>query len=218
MHEATSHNAADNIAPPRLRADAQANRDRLLEAAREAFATGGIDVPLSAIARRAGVGAATLYRRFPSRADLVAEVFADQLAECAGVLDEALADPDAWNGMCRLITTVCAMQVRDRGFSAAFLARYPDADNIEETRGQGEQKLMKLVRNAKASGTLRPDFDHTDVFLLVLANDRVAAQPPHAARAASRRLVSYFLQAARAGHHPPLSPPAPLRLADLHHG
>ncbi|MEE2045582.1 helix-turn-helix domain-containing protein, partial [Nocardiopsis tropica] len=67
------------IAGRGLRSDARHNRRRIMEAAREAFAERGIDVPMVAIARRAGVGPATLYRRFPTRETLVAEVFADEM-------------------------------------------------------------------------------------------------------------------------------------------
>ena len=58
-----------------MRADAERNRERILVAARDAFAERGIDVPMDEIARQAGVGVATLYRRFPARSDLVAAAF-----------------------------------------------------------------------------------------------------------------------------------------------
>ena len=63
--------------PPSLRRDARANRDRILEAARASFATDGVDVPVEAIAQRAGVGMGTLYRRFPTKQDLVEAVIAE---------------------------------------------------------------------------------------------------------------------------------------------
>src|SRR4051794_1798126 len=81
---------------PGLRADARHNRGRILEAARALFATRGLDVPMAAVARHAGVGVATLYRRFPTRESLITTVFADQFAVCAGTIDDALAGPDPW--------------------------------------------------------------------------------------------------------------------------
>ncbi|MDQ3787939.1 MAG: TetR/AcrR family transcriptional regulator, partial [Actinomycetota bacterium] len=108
-----------SAASSRLRADARLNRDRILDAARQAFAARGLDVPMAAIARRAGVGVATLYRRFPTREALITAVFGDQLTHCLSVVDDALADPDPWRGFCSAIERVCAMQVADRGFSAA---------------------------------------------------------------------------------------------------
>src|SRR3954452_7770297 len=86
-----------------LRADAERNRERILAAAREVFAERGLDAPFDAIAQRAGVGQATLYRRFPRREDLIAACFAPKLAEYAEVLDDALALPDAWAGFCAFL-------------------------------------------------------------------------------------------------------------------
>lgn len=199
-----------------LRADARDNRERLVAAALELFTARGIDVPLSAIARRAGVSAATLYRRFPGRDALVAEVFADQLAECDAVLARAVADEDPWRGLVRLLMTVSEMQARDRGFSAVFLARYPDPEDVEATRRRADLDVVDLVQRAKDTGDLRTDFEHTDVYLLLLAVDSLAAQPTEIAVAAARRLVAYVLQAARAGRTAPLPPSVPFELSVLH--
>lgn len=206
---------ADGSATPPLRSDARENRDLLINAARELFTIRGIDVPLGAIARRAGVSPATLYRRFPTRHELVAAVFAEQLAACDAVLARAMADEDPWRGLVRLLTTVTEMQARSRGFSAAFLARYPGAVDVEATRTRADEGLADLVQRAKDVGSLRPDFDHSDVYLLLLAVDPLAAQPAEPAVAAARRLVAYVLQAARADHTAPLPPPAPLELSVL---
>ncbi|MEU6789721.1 helix-turn-helix domain-containing protein [Nonomuraea angiospora] len=200
-----------------LRADARHNRVRILEAAREAYATRGLDVPMAAIARRAGVGVATLYRRFPSRESLITEVFGDELATCASVVDEALADPDPWRGFCSMIETVCAMQVADRGFTEAFLTAFPDAIDYERTRMRAEQGLAEVVRRAKAAGRLRADFDVADLTLLLKANCGVATGTNEVAAAGSRRLVAYLLQSFRAEHAEPLPPAPPLTL-DLLHG
>ncbi len=80
------------------RADARHNRARHLQAAREAYALNGTDVPSGAIARRAGVGSATLYRHFPTRSSLIAAAFSEQLAQCVAALNEALQDDDPWRG------------------------------------------------------------------------------------------------------------------------
>src|SRR5699024_7011979 len=83
MSEPTQIGAAGSR---RLRSAAAANRRRILAAAKELFSERGLDVPMNAIARRAGVGAATLFRRFPDRESLVAEVFARQIDHCESVL------------------------------------------------------------------------------------------------------------------------------------
>lgn len=68
---------------PRLRADARRNEEAILEAAKSVFATSGVDAPIREIAGQAGVGIGTLYRRFPTRADLVAAVFRREVDACA---------------------------------------------------------------------------------------------------------------------------------------
>ncbi|MFD3685359.1 TetR/AcrR family transcriptional regulator [Nocardiopsis sp. NPDC058631] len=192
-----------------LRSDARHNRHRIVEAAREAFSERGIDVPMVAIARRAGVGTATLYRRFPTRESLVAEVFADELAECAGVVHEALTDPDPWRGFCSVITRVCAMQAADRGFTEAFLAAFPDSADVGEQRARAEDGFAELVRRAKESGRLRADFAREDLVLVLLANGGVVTDTRATTEAASRRLVAYLLRSFESAPGAGVLPPAP---------
>ncbi|MFH9575576.1 TetR/AcrR family transcriptional regulator [Streptomyces sp. NPDC017230] len=199
---------------PVLRADARHNRDRILEAARGLFATRGLDVPMAAVARRAGVGVATLYRRFPTRESLVTTVFADQLTACTGTIDEALADPDPWAGFSGVVEKICAMNILDRGFAAAFLTAFPDAAEFEETRVRAEKGFAELARRAKDAGRLRADFDRSDLTLVLMANNGINARSTQAALAASRRLVALLLHSFRADSAAlaadPLPPPAPL--------
>ncbi|GGZ25850.1 TetR family transcriptional regulator [Streptomyces inusitatus] len=202
---------------PGQRADARHNRARLLRAAREAYALNGADVPSSAIARRAGVGAATLYRHFPTRGSLIAAAFSEQLGQCVAALDEALQDDDPWRGLRYVLTKVCTMQAQDRGFSAAFLSQFPDAPDVHHERTRAETGLARLVQRAKDTGQLRQDFDPSDVTLLLLANNGVVRDSPAASSmAASRRLLAYFLQSCPPADGTPLPQPAPLRLDDLY--
>ncbi|NEB75368.1 TetR/AcrR family transcriptional regulator [Streptomyces sp. SID14478] len=190
-----------------MRADARRNRQRIIEAARDVFTRHGVDVPMSAIARRARVGVATLYRRFPTRDDLVREVFAEQLEACTAALDEALDDPDPWRGFCHVIEKICALQAAERGFTAAFLHTFPDeaADHARRRR-QGERAFADLVGRAQRQGALRADFHPSDLTLLLLANGALAATP--APQAASARLVGLLLDALRTDTaRAPLPPP-----------
>ncbi|WP_329039725.1 TetR/AcrR family transcriptional regulator [Streptomyces sp. NBC_00178] len=202
--------------PGTLRADARENRERILTAAREAYALHGIDVPMAAIARRAKVGVATLYRRFPTRDALVSEAFAEQLAHCVAVLDEGLADPDPWRGFCSVVERVCMMQATERGFTQAFLSQFPDHAAYAAERGRAEEGLVRLIGRAKDCGQLRQDFDVHDITLLMLANSGATAGAGDHAPAASRRLVAYLLQSFRAGATAPLPPAAPLGLHRIH--
>src|SRR5947208_5644140 len=88
-----------------LRADAVRNREAIVEAARAVFAEQGLDAPLDEIAKRAGTGNATLYRRFPTRGDLVSAVFADRMAEHLAAVEVGLADVDPWRCFTSYIET-----------------------------------------------------------------------------------------------------------------
>ncbi|WP_404819414.1 TetR/AcrR family transcriptional regulator [Streptomyces marincola] len=198
------------------RADARRNRERLLAAARAVFAEHGIDAPMATVARRAGVGVATLYRHFPSRDALVRGAFSRQMETCARALTEALAVPDPWQGFQQLVETVCELQREERGFPAAFLAAFPETTSEHaRSRERAERDIMTLVRRAKAAGALRADFHPSDLAVLLLAHcGLVTALPDDGA--ASRRLVAYLLQSFRAdaaGER--LPPPAALPLSDL---
>ncbi|MDQ8703138.1 helix-turn-helix domain-containing protein [Streptomyces sp. LHD-70] len=199
-----------------LRADARRNRERVLVAARAVFAEHGIDAPMAAVARRAGVGVATLYRHFPTRDALVRGAFEQQMETCAQALTEALAAPDPWWGFQRLIETLCRLQREERGFPAAFLAAFPDsAVEHAQDRARAERDLMTLVRRAQAAGGLRADFQPSDLAVVMLAHcGLVTALPDDAA--ASRRLVAYLLQSFRAdATNSPLPPPTSLPLRNL---
>ncbi|MFJ6573859.1 TetR/AcrR family transcriptional regulator [Streptomyces sp. NPDC091292] len=192
-----------------LRADALLNRHRILEAARDLFSTRGLDVPMAAVARRAGVGVATLYRRFPTRESLVTEVFADQLGVCASVVDDALADPDPWRGFRTAIEKLCALHAADRGFTVAFLTAFPGAVDFDRERERAEQGFAVLAQRAKDAGQLRADFDRTDLMLVLMANCGVSTASPETAVAASRRLAALLISSFRADRADPADPLPP---------
>lgn len=194
---------------PGLRVDARQNRDRIVDVARVLFAERGLDVPMTAIARRAEVGVATLYRRFPTKESLITEAFADQFANCTAIIYDALADPDPWRGFCSVFEKVFAIQAGDRGFSAAFLAALPAAVDIDQELDRALRSFATLADRAKEAGALRADFALADLPLLLMANNGVTTP------AASRRLLGYLLNSLRAEHAEPLPPPAPLSLRDL---
>ncbi|SDL30542.1 TetR/AcrR family transcriptional regulator [Streptomyces indicus] len=199
--------------PKAARSDARRNRERVLAAARAVFAEHGIDAPMATVARRAGVGVATLYRHFPTRDALVRGAYAQQMETCTQALTDALADPDPWHGFRTLIETVCELQRYERGFPAAFVAAFPDAAQRQaHSRDRAERDLAALVRRAQEAGALRADFRPSDLAVVFLAHCGLAAALPEDA-AASRRLVAYLLQSFRADRaNSPLPPPSSLSL------
>ena len=142
--------------PHVLRSDAQDNRDRVLEAARELFSESGLGVTMRQIARRAGVGPATLYRRFPTKQELVLEAFMDEFRACTAIVREAAADPDPWRGFCSVIERVTVLNARNQGFTDAFMAEYPNAIDFATHRAALTREIAAISYRAIAVAGLRP--------------------------------------------------------------
>jgi AcrR family transcriptional regulator len=200
--------------PHALRSDARDNRELILDAARTAFAAEGLDVPMREIARRAGVGSATLYRRFPTKEMLVTEAFTDQMRACHAIVDEGLADPDPWHGFCLVIEKICELHARDRGFTAAFTSAFPNALDFAADREHALSSIAGLARRARDAGHLRSDFVLDDLILMLMANSGIRATSPAAAVAASRRFAAFAIQAFQASPEASPLPPVP-RLAPV---
>src|SRR3954464_6326458 len=96
-----------------LRRDAELNRERLLAAARELFATRGLHVTLNDIAHHAGVGVGTAYRRFANKEEVIDALFEQGLQDIADLATEALANPDAWAGLVLFLERSLHMQFGD---------------------------------------------------------------------------------------------------------
>ncbi|WP_328869297.1 TetR/AcrR family transcriptional regulator [Streptomyces sp. NBC_00287] len=193
-----------------LRADAERNRDRILAAARRLYATEGLGVSMASVAREAGVGKATLSRRFASREELINAVFADRMDAYADAVTEALADPDPWHGFTGYITAVCAMQAADRGFADVLTMTFPAAKALEKRRAEAYHGFIDLIARARATGYLREDFDDRDMPILLMANAGVINAAGDAAPDTWRRLVGHMIRSfATPGAPLPPLPDAP---------
>ncbi|WP_062794926.1 TetR/AcrR family transcriptional regulator [Williamsia muralis] len=181
---------------PTLRRDAERNRAALMCTARQVFAERGLNVSMAEVAREAGVGIATLYRRFPTRESLLVNVFDDKMTIYVDAVNAALAQSDPWRGFCDYIERVCAMQLGDRGFANVLTMTFPDEILFEDKRAVAYRGFEKLISKAKRAGRLRLEFRSQDLVVLLMANAGVVAGSGDAAEIASRRLVSYFLAAA----------------------
>jgi AcrR family transcriptional regulator len=163
----------------RLRADAERNRVALLAAAREVFGEHGLDASLDEIARRARVGNATLYRRFPSRRELIAEVFAGRMAEYVELADRALLEPDPWAAFVGYLTRVCEMQATDRGLSELITTTaFDDDERLTALKATAQRGAEDVIKRAQAAGALRPDFTRQDISMLLMANAGVVQRSP----------------------------------------
>lgn len=151
-----------------LRSDAQDNRDRILTAARALFSEHGLDVTMHAIARRAGVGPATLYRRFPTKRALIDEAFAIELQSCRRIVEDGCSDPDPWHGFVFVIHELIALHIRNRGFIDALITDSA-APEVSEHRRRLLVLLAQLGKRAQEAGDLRKDFVIDDLILVLLA-------------------------------------------------
>ena len=199
--------------PEPLRADAARNRQALLSAARTVMSEQGLDASLDEIARRAGVGNATLYRRFPTRTDLIVAVCEQRMAEHMHAVEEALAEPDSWDALRHYITAAGALQASDRAIADLVTLDVSSAPEIERLRVRAVRGVETLIKRAKAAGTLRADCTAEDVLILLQSNAGVIERSKGAAASASQRLVHLLLDGLRAdaATDGPL-PPSPRRM------
>jgi len=214
----TGHDEPDPNRPgaaPAMRADAKRNRERILAAARDVFAEQGIDAPLTDVARRAGVGIATLYRRFPAREELIDAVFVEKMSVYADAVDTALTEPDPWVGFCWYVERICQMQAADHGFTAVVTAMFPGAPALEAQRKRAFRGSAILIARAKKAGKLRPDFSDRDLPMLLMAHAGIIEATGNAVPELGHRFIAYMLEAFRAGQ--PASPglPRPPRATEL---
>ena len=177
----------------RLRADAARNRDAIVAVARDVFAEHGLEAPLEAIAVRAGVGIATLYRRFPTREKLVAAALVEKVAEYAEAARQALAAPDPWDGFAGFVERICELQAVDRGLSDLLSMTLSADEQVEELRRAASDLLITVIDRAKAAGTLREDFVGEDLVLLMIATAAVMHVTRADAPEAWRRFVALAL-------------------------
>jgi AcrR family transcriptional regulator len=151
-----------------LRADAQRNHDALLDAACECFAEGGVGVSVDEIARRAGVGHGTVFRRFPTKDALLEAVVARELDLLLATAREALADEDAGAGFETFFRAVAGGYQRNRALVEGFERC---AEQLPQ-KAQMKEAARELVRRAQRAGRLRKDVDAAEIFELVPAASR----------------------------------------------
>ncbi|MBO0767506.1 MAG: TetR/AcrR family transcriptional regulator [Solirubrobacterales bacterium] len=150
------------------RADAKRNIDALLRAAKLEFAEQGVDVHVRAIAARAGVGTATLYRHFPLRSDLIAAVFRAEVDACAAAAPELSADHDPDRALALWLERYTQFLATKRGLAAALHSGDPAYNALPayfaERLGPAFQTLLN---NAVAAGAIRPGVDPLELLSAV---------------------------------------------------
>jgi AcrR family transcriptional regulator len=190
-----------------LRSDAERNRRLVLEAAAQAFAEEGFDVGMAEIARRAGVGNATVFRRFPSKDALVLAIFEDRIAESIAATEQAAQIDDPWDALVYCLEKSAELQARDRGFFQAteqVLLKHPE---LLAHHRRILDAVDPLVDRAQEAGVLRNDVTTLDV--LGLTKAAVACIPPSSTLRADgwRRSLALILDGMRPEAATPLPVP-----------
>ena len=210
--------ARDHAQRRPLRADARDNRRRLLESARDVLIEHGPSASLEEIARRAGTGIATLYRRFPDRRTLIREVILDALQRTIEEARQAAEEePDPFRALARYMHR--AIDVRTAAVIPALLAEAPfDDEEIRRARLTGPAAVQSLVDAAHWAGALRPDVTAGDVGMLIVRLSRPlpGGFPPEINYGLSHRHLDLLIDGLRSTARQPaqLGGPA-LSLTDL---
>ena len=147
-----------------LRADARRNRDALLVAAAAQFAERGVESPLEDIARRAGVGIGTLYRHFPTRDALIADVYRREVDLLCGGVDELIATLPADEALAVWMSRFVGYVATKRGLAVALKSMVNDnSDLFARSRAHINESMARLVHAAVEAGLVRTDADPEDV-------------------------------------------------------
>ena len=186
-------------APPKpLRADAQRNRARVLEAARECFADRGLDAQMDEIARRAEVGVGTVYRHFPTKQALAEAIAADHFDRLAASAREALEDPDPWHGFSVFLRRSAERQAGDRALAEVMAAEPEVMCDAASRRPDLHAALDELVTRAQRAGTLRHDLVPADVPMLICGIGRATLAGSKGPTMSCRRYLEIVLDGLRA--------------------
>src|SRR4051812_9207107 len=200
-----------------LRKDAELNRERLLAAARELFATRGLEVTLNEIAHHAGVGVGTAYRRFANKEEVIDALFEERLQDVVSVAKEALSATDAWDGLVSFLERSLHMQFGDRGLTEIMNSPQLGRERVNQSRDRIAPLMTQLVARAKKQGAVRPDFDQTDLIFIQLALAAIIDKTRGLAPDLYRRYLTMWLDGIRSprGEFTPL--PATALSADQTH-
>jgi len=196
-----------------LRRDASRNRERVLEAARELFAERGLEVTMDEIARHAGVGVGTVYRRFRRREEIIEALFEQRMEEYLALAKGSLADPDPWHGLVAFLEQGLAMQAADRGLKELLVGHGHAAESGARVRARLLPVVARLVARAQEAGALRPDIGALDLPIVSLMLGQVIDFSHAVEPDLWRRYLALLLDGLRSEGRPlPLAPLEPAQL------
>lgn len=192
------------------RSDVTRNRRLLVEAAIESFHELGWDVPLDAVARRAGVGNATLYRHFPTRDDLYEAAFAEIRERLAAVLGRYRDVDDGWRALHGLVVEIYSTAPVGPAMGSPAQERLDTSPSLTSVVTDVRDALDRVLRLAQRQGSVRTDVDIEDLGLLLDSLRPIVAASAKVAPELWQRHLALVLDALRTGAASPLPP----RVAD----
>jgi AcrR family transcriptional regulator len=194
-----------------LRADAERNRRRILDAAAELFSERGLGVTLNDVAHHAGVGVGTVYRRYPNKDVLIDALFDERVDELVAIIGARLADPDPWNGLMGALGDLGELQEGDAGLKELLLSSRRGREGIAGLRDRIAPLLGQLVERAQAAGMVRDDIERQDLAVIQIMLSAVIDCSRDVAPGLWRRYLEILLQGLRAEPNAPreLATPAP---------
>ena len=176
-----------------LRADAQRNLERILEAARAVFAEEGLEASVADVAERAGVGTATIFRRFPVKDDLVAAMLEQELVAVVARARAAAEADDPAAAFADFFSSAVEAFVGDRCFCEASGGELFERPRIQELVGEATDAVQQLLRRAQEAGAIRRDVVAEDVGFLLNAVGHAGLGLERSAPGAWRRYVEIVL-------------------------
>lgn len=188
---------AGDPAASSLRRDAERNRQRIIEAARDLCATRGLEATLNDVAHHAGLGVGTVYRRFPTKEDLFEAIFEENINELIALADTALDYDDSWEGFAWFVLQLCEITATNRGVREIVFSKAYGGHKVDRARTQLAPRLEALVERAKHDGYLRPELSATDMPILGLLSGAVSEFAGHIDCELWRRYTAILLDGMR---------------------
>ncbi len=181
-----------------LRADARRNRERILTAAKTAFAEAGVHAQMEDVARRAGVGVGTVYRHFPTKEALIGELLAQKFRLLLQGAREALDVEDPWEAFAGTLRRNAELMAADAAVQDALMRAEADWSQAEAARQELKRTFAIVIDRAQAAGVVRDDFTIDDVPMLMCGLCSTMAAGPPGEAFDWRRHLEFILDALRA--------------------
>jgi AcrR family transcriptional regulator len=188
------------ISPPTdrpLRKDAERNRLRILDAAGQVFAERGLGATLDDIARAAGVGVGTVYRRFPDKGTLIDALFVQRVEALCDIAEEALQIPDAWEALVFYFENASRLQARDRGLKELLSCSTHGGEPVVAAKARLRVNVTSIFDRAKAARVLREDVEPLDSPMIAMMLGAVMDRSRGVEPELWRRYLSLILDSLR---------------------